>query len=199
MAARVLGWGALGYIGRISYGLYLYHYPLFLMIDNQHTGLSGAALLAVRLSVTFAAAVVSYHFVEMPVRRRTFLKGRHLVAALPISVAIVVTAMVLATLPAPAPAAPAHQALFAVPRTPPADLVKGNDVRTLLLGDSIALTLGEGLRIDAARWGVSFDNHGKIGCDLDPEQHREHRRVDHPGRPGLRELAPDLAAVDRPG
>jgi peptidoglycan/LPS O-acetylase OafA/YrhL len=169
MVARVLGWGVLGYIGRISYGLYLYHYPLFLMIDNQHTGLSGSALLAARLSVTFAAAVVSYHFIEMPVRRRTFLKGRHLAAALPISVAIVVTAIVLATLPAPAPGAPAHQALFALPRTPPAGLVKGNDVRTLLLGDSIALTLGEGLRIDAARWGVSLDNHGKIGCDLDPD------------------------------
>ena len=169
LLARVLGWGALGYIGRISYGLYLYHYPIFLMIDNAHTGLSGAALLVVRLSVTLAAAVVSYHAIEMPIRRRTLLKGRHLLAALPISVAVVVTALVLATLPAPAPAAPVHQALFALPRTPPAGLVKGQDVRTLLLGDSMALTLGEGLRKDADRWGVSLDNQGKIGCDLDPD------------------------------
>ena len=167
--ARLLGWGVLGYIGRISYGLYLYHYPIFLMIDNAHTGLSGAALLAVRLSVTFLAAVVSYHVIEMPIRQRTFLRGRHLVMALPISVAIVVTALVLATLPAPSPAAPPQQALFALPRNPPADLVKGKDVRTLLLGDSMALTLGEGLRIDAGRWGVSLDDHGKIGCDLDPD------------------------------
>jgi hypothetical protein len=62
-----------------------------------------------------------------------------------------------------------HKGLFTLPRTPPADLVDGKDVRTLLLGDSLALTLGEGLRIDANRWGVSLDNQGKIGCDLDPD------------------------------
>ncbi len=57
VVSRILSLGVLGYIGRISYGLYLYHYPLFLMIDNQHTGLTGAALLAVRLGATAAAAV----------------------------------------------------------------------------------------------------------------------------------------------
>jgi peptidoglycan/LPS O-acetylase OafA/YrhL len=173
LMARFLGWGVLGYVGRISYGLYLYHYPIFLMIDSQHSGLSGSALLVVRLGVTLAAAVVSYYGIEMPVRRRKVLRGRRLVVALPISVAIVVTAIVLATLPAPAPAAPSaaavHKGLFTLPRTPPADLVDGKDVRTLLLGDSLALTLGEGLRIDANRWGVSLDNQGKIGCDLDPD------------------------------
>jgi hypothetical protein len=165
----------LGYIGRISYGLYLYHYPIFLMIDNQHSGLSGSALLVVRLSVTLAAAVVSYHFIEMPIRRRKVkvLKARGaLLIALPVCVAVVVTAIVLATLPAPAPApsaAAVRRGLFALPRTRPADLVDGRDVRTLLLGDSLALTLGEGLHIDANRWGVSLDNQGKIGCDLDPD------------------------------
>jgi hypothetical protein len=170
--ARFLGWGVLGYVGRISYGLYLYHYPIFLMIDSEHSGLSGSALLVVRLGVTLAAAVVSYYGIEMPVRRRKVLRGRRLVVAVPISVAIAVTAIVLATLPAPAPAAPpaaVHKGLFTLPRTPPAGLVDGKDVRTLLLGDSLALTLGEGLRIDADRWGVSLDNQGKIGCDLDPD------------------------------
>jgi peptidoglycan/LPS O-acetylase OafA/YrhL len=175
MLSRVLGWGVLGYIGRISYGLYLYHYPIFLMIDNQHSGLSGSALLVVRLSVTLAAAVVSYHFIEMPIRRRKVkvLKGRKaLLMALPASVAIVVTAIVLATLPAPAPkpsAAAVRHGLFALPRTRPAGLADGQDVRTLLLGDSLALTLGEGLHVDANRWGITLDNQGKIGCDLDPD------------------------------
>jgi peptidoglycan/LPS O-acetylase OafA/YrhL len=173
MLSRFLGWGVLGYIGRISYGLYLYHYPIFLMIDSQHSGLSGSALLVVRLSVTLAAAAVSYHGIEMPIRRRKVLRGWHLVAALPVSVAVVVTAIVLATLPAPSPAAPSAAAvrnrLFTVPRTRPADLVDGQDVRTLLLGDSMALTLGEGLRIAANKWGVSLDNQGKVGCDLDPD------------------------------
>ena len=87
--ARALSWGVLGYVGRISYGLYLYHYPLFLMIDGERTGLSGAGLLAARLGATFAVAVLSYHLVEMPIRQRRALRGWHLLAALPIGVAVV--------------------------------------------------------------------------------------------------------------
>jgi peptidoglycan/LPS O-acetylase OafA/YrhL len=167
--ARALSWGALGYVGRISYGLYLYHYPLFLMIDNERTGLSGAALLAARLGATFAVAVLSYHLVEMPIRQRRALRGRHLTAALPLGVAVVVTALVLATTaPAAAPLRPTKPGLFTLPASRPADLPGGQDVKVLLLGDSMALTLGLGLRTDAGRWGVSLDNQGKVGCDLDP-------------------------------
>ncbi len=167
--ARALSWGVLGYIGRISYGLYLYHYPLFLMIDGAHSGLSGAALLAVRLGATFVVAVLSYHLVEMPIRQRRALRGWHLTAALPIGVAVVVTALVVATIaPAAVPVRPTKAGLFALPATRPADLPGGQDVRVLLLGDSLALTLGMGLGTDAGRWGVSLDNQGQVGCDLDP-------------------------------
>ena len=167
--ARALSWGVLGYVGRISYGLYLYHYPLFLMIDGERSGLSGAGLLAARLGATFAVAVLSYHLVEMPIRQRRALRGWHLLAALPIGVVVVVTALVLSTIaPASAPVRPTKAGLFAVTPTRPADLPGGQDVRVLLLGDSMALTLGMGLRTDAGRWGVSLDSQGKVGCDLDP-------------------------------
>ena len=167
--ARVLGWGVLGYIGRISYGLYLYHYPIFLMIDNAAHRSLGSGPAGRPAGRDLAAAVVSYHLIEMPIRQRTVLRGRHLVVALPVSVAIVVTALVLATLPAPAPAAPRQQqALFALPRNPPADLVKGQDVRTLLLGDSMALTLGEGLRIDAGGGASRSTIRGRSGATSIP-------------------------------
>ena len=167
--SRILSLGALGYVGRISYGLYLYHYPLFLMIDNQHTGLTGAALLAVRLGATAAVAVVSYHFIEMPVRRHRLLQGRRLVAVLPVGVVLVVIAVVLSTTTsAPSPITPTKRGLFAVPSAPPASVPAGDHVRVLLLGDSIALTLGEGLKKQAGRWGASVDNLGVVGCDLDP-------------------------------
>ncbi|HEX3794856.1 MAG TPA: hypothetical protein VHV57_10190 [Acidimicrobiales bacterium] len=42
-------------------------------------------------------------------------------------------------------------------------------VRLLLLGDSIALTIGFGLSVDSqSSYGVSISNHSTLGCDLDP-------------------------------
>ena len=48
LVARILSWGPLRAIGKISYGLYLWHYPLFLWLDATTTGLSGDALLGLR-------------------------------------------------------------------------------------------------------------------------------------------------------
>jgi hypothetical protein len=42
-------------------------------------------------------------------------------------------------------------------------------VRVLLLGDSIALTLGIGMSVASVkRYGVAIDSHATLGCDLDP-------------------------------
>ena len=44
-----------------------------------------------------------------------------------------------------------------------------NPVRVLVLGDSIALTLGMGLSVDSqAEYGVTVSDHAALGCDLDP-------------------------------
>jgi len=45
----------------------------------------------------------------------------------------------------------------------------GRPVRLLILGDSIALTLGMGLSVRSrSQYGVSVSDHGSLGCDLDP-------------------------------
>jgi peptidoglycan/LPS O-acetylase OafA/YrhL len=171
VATRVLGLSVLGYIGRISYGLYLYHYPLFQMIDGPHTGLSGPALLSARLAATFAAAVVSYHLVEMPVRNRRALPGWHLAVAIPVGLAIVITALFVTTVPPPpqvVPKTPTKTGVFAVPAIRPPGLPPGHNVRVLLLGDSLALTLGPGLGVQSGAWGATLINQGIVGCDLDP-------------------------------
>lgn len=58
------------WLGRVSYGVYVYHWPLFIAFDEQRTGLNGAALLTVRLAATLSVAVLSYFLLEQPVRQR---------------------------------------------------------------------------------------------------------------------------------
>ena len=65
---RILGVGALVRLGWISYGTYLFHWPIFILVDERRTGLGPAPLLAVRCGLTIALAVVSYALVESPIR-----------------------------------------------------------------------------------------------------------------------------------
>jgi peptidoglycan/LPS O-acetylase OafA/YrhL len=57
-------------IGQISYGLYLWHYPLFLWLTQASTGLAGAELLALRLGATLVVSVASFFAIEQPIRQR---------------------------------------------------------------------------------------------------------------------------------
>ena len=74
LVSRALGVAPLRMIGRISYGIYLYHWPLFLVLTPERLHLSFWPLTLVRFAVAFAAAVVSFVFIEEPVRRGRALR-----------------------------------------------------------------------------------------------------------------------------
>lgn len=58
------------YIGQRSYGLYLWHWPIFMITrPGLDVPLDGVPLLALRLFLTFAIAELSFRYVEMPIRR----------------------------------------------------------------------------------------------------------------------------------
>jgi len=69
LTARALSVAPLVALGRISYGVYLWHWPLFGFVNADRTGLSGLSLLGLRLGLTLAVAAASYALVELPVRR----------------------------------------------------------------------------------------------------------------------------------
>ena len=66
----VLGAQPMRYIGQRSYGLYLWHWPIFAITrPNLDIPLDGALNFGLRMGLTFAVAELSYRFVEIPIRR----------------------------------------------------------------------------------------------------------------------------------
>ncbi|MGB7052109.1 MAG: acyltransferase family protein [Acidimicrobiales bacterium] len=185
--ARFLSVPVIVFVGRISYGLYLYHWPLFLAIDHEHTGLSGAWLLLVRLAVTFAVATVSFLFIEEPIRRHLMFRGR-MGVGLAAAAAVVTAAAVLAATVAPTVATVRQGSSFLSPAERQAlassHAFSKHPVRFLLAGDSLAQTLGNGLIFDSVRrYGVQVDDGGVDGCDLDDVEVRVSGTVE-PSPPG---------------
>ena len=91
--ATVLSLRPLVWMGTVSYGAYLWHYPVFIELDAARTGLTGLSLLAVRGLATFVLAAASYYLVERPVMEGVF--WRSLKAAGPAIAAMGVTVVVV--------------------------------------------------------------------------------------------------------
>ncbi len=89
-------------LGRISYGVYLYHWPLFAVLTPQRVGVSGWWLFVVRLGVTLVVAELSFHLLEQPIRHGTAPPVR--VAWGVVGSIAAVAALILAVVPAPRPA-----------------------------------------------------------------------------------------------
>jgi peptidoglycan/LPS O-acetylase OafA/YrhL len=91
------------WIGTISYGLYLWHWPLQVALTPQRVGFGGIRLDLLRIGLTFAFATVSFYLVERPIRRGVLSK-RLALAATPVAVIGVASALVIASAGAtPAP------------------------------------------------------------------------------------------------
>ena len=66
----LLGIGVLRYLGRRSYGIYLWHWPIFMVTrPGIDVPWSEPVTFAVRITATLLIAEVSYRLVEMPIRR----------------------------------------------------------------------------------------------------------------------------------
>ncbi len=59
-------------VGERSYGLYLWHWPVFILVTAAAPALDPWAIGGIALAITVVAASLSYRFVEQPIRRRGF-------------------------------------------------------------------------------------------------------------------------------
>jgi peptidoglycan/LPS O-acetylase OafA/YrhL len=67
--ARVLSLRPLCLLGLISYGVYLYHWPIDIVLDQKRLGFGGWPLFLVQTAVTLTVAIASYRIIEQPIRR----------------------------------------------------------------------------------------------------------------------------------
>jgi peptidoglycan/LPS O-acetylase OafA/YrhL len=82
-------------LGRISYGVYLFHWPIYVILDEARTGISGPALLGLRLAATGIVATLSYTLIERPIRRADWRPRPTLAGAVLATSAVAVTALVV--------------------------------------------------------------------------------------------------------
>jgi hypothetical protein len=146
------------WLGALSYSLYLWHWPVYLVLTPDRTDLHGWTLFAVRVAVSLAMATVSYHLVEQPIRlRRVQLPRPGVLAVAGVgAVALLVTAATAGAPsgdelqarsgPAPVVTAPPVPTSF-----PPLDLPPGatlpppapsdRPLRVGVVGDSVGFSL----------------------------------------------------------
>jgi peptidoglycan/LPS O-acetylase OafA/YrhL len=171
--AVALSFAPLRWIGLISYGLYLWHWPVFVWLDQARTDLNGWQLAVVRVAVTLAISVASYFLVEMPIRRGA-LAGWRIRALTPAVVLATVALLFAATAGAVGP--PTVQAAIEhgnhlVPKNTPPPVV--GQPRILVVGDSVAVYLGPALHDLQAPMAVTTFAAGVPGCEVPrAENHR---------------------------
>ena len=90
IAARLLAARPLAHLGRMSYGLYLWHWPVFMAIDRLWQEGDGPQLVIAKLVVCYAVATCSLLCIERPIRHHG--SDRPVVA-----VGLVVTGLVIAS------------------------------------------------------------------------------------------------------
>ena len=162
--SRALGNPVFQYVGKISYGTYLWHFPLFAILSASRMHLIGYPLLAVRMGVTLLVATGSFYLVEEPVRRgrmRTLTEWRAWLVTSGAFLAVVAVT-VAATLPTAADAAPTGIA------RPVGTQYTGPPVKLTVVGDSVALRLAFAMSLTSPQQGydVDLDNGAIVGCGV---------------------------------
>lgn len=172
--SRVLAWGPLVWLGTISYGVYLWHWPIFLALNGERTGWSGLSLFSARCAATVVVAAVSWWAIEQPIRRWRPQR----VPLLPLAAATVASAAAATIMVVPVGTGlrevglpPGVSAVAAVSPSPPGAVLApppgprdpNQPFTVSVFGDSIGWTMMHYLPPTP---GFKFLDHTVIGCSL---------------------------------
>ncbi|KAA0107960.1 acyltransferase family protein [Mycolicibacterium sp. P1-5] len=167
--AWVLSTPPLVALGVVSYGVYLWHWPVFLILTGERTGWTGYALFGARCAITLVAAVGSWWLIERPIRR---WRPVH-VPQLRLAAATMATAVAVAVVVVPVGTRidPSSPDVTQAALVSPAETVRlaapvqaGPRPHTVsVFGDSIGWTM---MRYLPPTPGISFLDRTTIGCGL---------------------------------
>jgi len=161
----------LRWLGAISYGLYLWHWPVIVFVAAPRFEYEGATLALVRLGLSFALTIVSYVIIEQPIRRGRVSTGFVQVTGRTAFAAC--AALLIFVTVGPGEVAPGvatgagdrpADAQAAVHEEPEPVPLGGSLV--LVVGDSGAYFLGEGMIRVAPEFSASVVNRGIVGCGI---------------------------------
>ena len=169
--ARSLSLPPVRLLGRVSYGIYLWHWPLILWLDHRRTGLSGASLLMLRLGAIAFATALSWLVIERPVLGLSRVRmPRRWQPALGALACIALVVAVVLPVSAPAQIRPAAAAALVDPPSPSSaespPTTAPPTLHVVVLGDSVAVTLGNVLKPFASDYHFALDNGAIVGCGV---------------------------------
>jgi peptidoglycan/LPS O-acetylase OafA/YrhL len=163
------------WLGRVSYGVYLWHWPVYGFMTADRVGLSGPALLFARLAVTMALTVFSYYIVELPIRRMRIpaQRPRLLPSTAAVGAYAAAASLVLVVSPPAVSSVAAPAVIITAPSAPSAGHVRspmhrpgrkpGAQPRVTFFGDSVAWTVGTYLPAHPGLW---TSNRAIQGCGI---------------------------------
>lgn len=170
-----LSWSPLRALGRISYGVYLVHWPVFVFLSSERLGTGGAWRIVVCVVITLVIATASHRWFERPIRERRLLVGSpRALSALGAAIVVAVALPLVVLADGPETPSTTPTVLVTTTVSPPVETGDATTTTTatgdgsltmLVLGDSTANNVARALA-DAGDPNLGVVDAGVIGCPL---------------------------------
>jgi peptidoglycan/LPS O-acetylase OafA/YrhL len=176
-------------VGRVSYGLYLFHWPVFVLLRERWWDLTEPSRLFAAIAITSAITVLSYRFLEQPIRHWSPTVRRTALTAALSTVTVLVTSIFLAPKVTPFTVDPdlaqavAMAPIAVEPITTPLLVSAASPIDDDETDIDLGAPPSRPVRILLV--GDSTMNAVTIGVQLWANEHPEHARVNGVWSPGL--------------
>jgi len=213
-------------LGVISYGVYLWHWPIFLVLNGRGPleSWSFEAITALRLATTLAVSLASYFLLERPIRRGALGRIRFTPALVPVTAVVLFGLLIVSTSRPAGPTLPVAEAERAtdgsIPTTddlrdgidpgtrpPPDDAATTTATKVLVVGDSVAYSMATGFTAEIQRDSqLLVWNQTVLFCELTSGPRLENGVVVQPSdtcddwdetwRDDVADFQPDVAVLE---